>query len=118
MKILLDVAVTQWLKSESAVWNIQLDVALDLKAAREAIASTHPDIILLDLTFPDPIENGLTLLAELARPTPQIPVVAFTGRDSLSVRLEVARLGCRAFLHKPVLIEQIFKTVTQILDRI
>jgi DNA-binding response OmpR family regulator len=88
-----------------------------LKAAREAIASTPPDIILLDLTFPDPIENGLTLLAELASHTHQIPVVAFTGRDSLSVRLEVVRLGCCAFLHKPVSIEQIFKTLTQVLDR-
>jgi DNA-binding response OmpR family regulator len=112
-----DVALTQWLKSESAAWNIQVDVVLDLKAAREAIASTPPNIILLDLTFPDPIENGLTLLAELASHTHQIPVVAFTGRDSLSVRLEVARLGCSAFLHKPASIEQIFKTVTQVLDR-
>lgn len=112
-----DVALTQWLKSESAAWNIQVDVALDLKAAREAIASTPPDIILLDLTFPNPTQNGLALLTELASQTPQIPIVTFTGRNSLSLRLEVARLGCRAFLHKPVSIEQIFKTVTQILDR-
>jgi DNA-binding response OmpR family regulator len=83
--------------------------------ARQAIAKTPPDIILLDLTFPAPYEQGLTLLAELAAQTPQIPVVAFTSRDSLEDRVEVVRLGGRAFLHKPVSIEQIFQTVTQVL---
>jgi DNA-binding response OmpR family regulator len=57
----------------------------------------------------------LTLLAELAAQTPQIPIVAFTSRDSLEDRVEVVRLGGRAFLHKPVAIAKIFQTVTQIL---
>lgn len=112
-----DAALTERLKFEATAWNMLLDVAPDLKAARVAIAKTPPDIILLDLTFPAPTENGLTLLAELANQTPQIPIVAFTGRDSLSDRVEVARLGGRAFLHKPVSIEQIFKTVTQVLTQ-
>lgn len=112
-----DAALTERLKIEAVAWNIQVDVASSLKVARMAIASTPPDIILLDLTFPTPSENGLTLLAELAHSTPQIPVIAFTSRDSLSDRVEVTRLGGRAFLHKPVSIEQIFKTVTQVLAR-
>ena len=112
-----DAALTERLKFEATAWNMLLDVAPDMKAARIAIAKTPPDIILLDLTFPAPTENGLTLLAELANQTPQIPIVAFTGRDSLSDRVEVARLGGRAFLHKPVSIEQIFKTVTQVLTQ-
>ncbi|MBD1803922.1 response regulator [Microcoleus sp. FACHB-SPT15] len=113
-----DVALTERLKGEATAWNMLLDVAPSLKAARIAIASTPPDIILLDLTFPTPTENGLTLLAELAHQPPQIPVVAFTGRDSLSDRIEVARLGGRAFLHKPVSTEQIFQTLTQVLNRV
>lgn len=113
-----DVALTERLKIEATAWNMLLDVAPSLKAARIAIASTPPDIILLDLTFPAPSENGLTLLAELANSTPQIPVVAFTGRDSLSDRMEVVRLGGRAFLHKPVSTEQIFQTLTQVLNRV
>ncbi|MCA1994961.1 MAG: response regulator [Coleofasciculus sp. S288] len=122
-----DVALIERLKGEATAWNIQIDVASDLKTAREAIgfasapnaiASTPPDIILLDLTFPASIENGLTLLAELATKTPQIPVIAFTSQDSLSDRVEVVRLGGRAFLHKPVSTEQIFQTVTQVLNRV
>jgi DNA-binding response OmpR family regulator len=110
-----DAALTERLFIEATAWNMLLDVAPDLRAARIAIAKNPPDIILLDLTFPTPTENGLTLLAELANQTPQIPIVAFTSRDSLSDRVDVARLGGRAFLHKPVSIEQIFQTVTQVL---
>ncbi|HEY9739196.1 MAG TPA: response regulator [Coleofasciculaceae cyanobacterium] len=112
-----DVVLTDQLKREASAWNMQVEVALSLKAVRNAIASTPPHIILLDLTFPDPTANGLTLLAELKSQTPQIPVIAFTERDSLSDRLEVARLGGSAFLRKPVSTEQVFKTVTQALNQ-
>ena len=113
-----DVALTERLKIEATAWNMLLDVAPSLKTARKAIAKTPPDIILLDLTFPVSTENGLTLMAELANQTPKIPVVAFTGRDSLSDRMEVVRLGGRAFLHKPVSTEQIFQTLTQVLNQV
>jgi DNA-binding response OmpR family regulator len=110
-----DIVLTERLKSEATDWNLQVEVAFSLKMARKVIAKTPPDIILLDLTFPASHEQGLTLLAELAAQTPQIPVVAFTSRDSLEDRVEVVRLGGRAFLHKPVAIAKIFQTVTQIL---
>jgi DNA-binding response OmpR family regulator len=42
------------------------------------------------LTFPQTTENGLSLLAELARTTPKIPVLVMTGRNQLSDRVEVA----------------------------
>lgn len=112
-----DLALTEQIRSQGSAWNFQVTVAADLKTARNAIAKTPPDIILLNLTFADSSENGLTLLTELAAQTPQIPVVAFTGRDSLSDRVEVAHLGGRACLHKPVSTEQIFKTVTQVLNQ-
>ena len=112
-----DVVLTARLKNEALAWNIQVEVAPDLKSAQKAIAQILPDIILLDLSFADPTQNGLTLLKELASQTPQIPVVAFTGRDSLTDRVAVARLGARAFLQKPVSTDQIFKTVTQVLNQ-
>jgi CheY-like chemotaxis protein len=104
-----DVVLTDQLEREASAWNMQVEVALSLKAVGTRIASTPPHIILLDLTFPDPTANGLTLLAELKSQTPQIPVIAFTERDSLSDRLEVARLGGSAFLRKPVSTEQVFR---------
>jgi CheY-like chemotaxis protein len=68
---------------------------------------------VLELIFADSAEDGLTLLRELAEQFSKIPVLAFTGRDSLADRVAVSRLGGRGFLHKPVLPEQIFKAIAQ-----
>lgn len=97
--------------------NLRLVVANSLAAGREAIAQNPPDAILLNLIFANTNENGLTLLAELAEIKSSIPVLVLTIRGSLLDRVEVARLGARAFLHKPIAPEQILKAVTQILNQ-
>lgn len=112
-----DQALTEQMQREASLWKMQVEVALSLEAARRSIASIPPDIILLDLTSPDPTDNGLAQLAELKSQTPQIPLIVFTNQDSLSDRVAVTRLGCRAFLQKPISIEQVFKTITQVLNQ-
>jgi DNA-binding response OmpR family regulator len=97
--------------------NLRVEVANSLAAGREAIAQNPPDAILLNLIFANTNENGLTLLAELAQSKSEIPVLVLTIRGSLLDRVEVARLGARAFLHKPLAPEQILKAVTQILNQ-
>ena len=112
-----DVALTEQLKVEAAVWGMQIETAPDLTTARQRIAQTPPDVILLELTFADSAEDGLTLLRELAEQSSKIPVLAFTRRDSLADRVAVSRLGGRGFLHKPVVSEQIFKAIARILPQ-
>lgn len=112
-----DVVLTQQVKREAIAWGLQVEVATDPTAARRTISQHPPDVIVLDLTFPQTTENGLTLLAELAQRTPSIPVLVMTGRNQLSDRVEVARLGGHAFLHKPITPEEILKAVTQKLNR-
>jgi CheY-like chemotaxis protein len=97
-------------------WGLQVEVATDLTAARRAISHHPPNVILLNLSFPRTAENGLTLLAQLHQRTPTIPVLVLSGRNQLSDRVEVARLGGHAFLQKPIAPEQILKAVTQELD--
>lgn len=112
-----DVALTEQLKVEAAVWGMRIETASDLTIARQKIARVPPDIILLELTFPNSSEDGLTLLRELADQSSTIPILAFTGRDSLADRVAVSRLGGRGFLHKPVLSEQIFNVIARILPQ-
>lgn len=122
-----DVALTERLKAEAVAWGMQIEVATDLTAAKEAIeladSSSLPDVILLDLTFPNPgkkrnkreAADGLSLLAKITKRFPRIPVLAFTGRDSLENRVAVSRLGGRGFLHKPLTAEQILQAIAQVL---
>jgi CheY-like chemotaxis protein len=112
-----DVVLTQQVKQEAIAWGLQVEVVTDPIAARRAISQHPPDVIVLDLTFPQTTENGLTLLAELVQRTPSIRVLVMTGRNQLSDRVEVVRLGGHAFLQKPITPKEILKAVTQELNR-
>lgn len=114
------------LVAETAHWGLRAKIALNLASAREKISRDHPKIVLLDLSSSKNTENRLTLLSELGKLTPPIPVVVLTTQDHLSQssngstlreRLEVARLGGRAFLQKPASPSQVLEIVTQVLHR-
>lgn len=112
-----DAALVEKLLAEAKSWGIRMKIAPNLATARSQINLTPPDAVLLDLSFPDTEEDGLTLLRELAQRSPNLPVIVFTGRDSLSDRLAVSRLGARQFLHKPATTEQIFRAITHVLPQ-
>jgi DNA-binding response OmpR family regulator len=108
-----DALLTAHLTAEAAAWGVQMQVVASLTAARSHLASSVPEVILLDLSFPEE-EDSLLLLQDITRQFPQIPVIVFTGRDSLADRLAVSRLGARQFLHKPATTEQIFQAIAQV----
>jgi len=86
-------------------------------AAQLLLDQTAPDVILLDLTFPAHNEDGLSWLKRLKQQHPTIPVLVFTGRDSLNDRLAAARLGASQFLHKPATTAQIFQAIARVLPK-
>ncbi|MUG98469.1 response regulator [Scytonema sp. UIC 10036] len=110
-----DVALIERIQMEATAWGFEVNTATSLAVAREAIASNTPDVILLDLTFIDPNESGLAFLAELREQNPEISVIVLTGKSSLTDRLDVARLGARAFIHKSVPCSEILKVTHQII---
>jgi diguanylate cyclase (GGDEF)-like protein len=112
-----DFPLTQALVSEAITWGIDATVAGNLSQAREAIADALPDAILLDLSFPDANNGGLELLQELTAQQLEIPVIALTARESFAARVEVARLGGKGFLTKPVSPTQAMETVASILEQ-
>jgi DNA-binding response OmpR family regulator/HPt (histidine-containing phosphotransfer) domain-containing protein len=112
-----DAALALALVSEALSWGIQAEIATNLSRARAAIAQTRPDVVLLDLCFPDSAENGLDLLAELTKEQPPVPVVVFTAQESFAQRVKVARLGGRGFLQKPVTPAQVKEAIAQVLQQ-
>ncbi|VXD22699.1 Multi-component transcriptional regulator, winged helix family [Planktothrix serta PCC 8927] len=112
-----DLMLAERIRVEAIAWGLRIEIATDLSVARKMIAQNPPNIILLDLTFPNAQEDGLTLLEELTDRIPQIPVITLTGRQSLTDRVTVARLGVKAFLQKPLPAYEILKTVTEVLSQ-
>ena len=81
---------------------------------RSHLTLTAPDVVLLDLSFPESKEDGLAFLHELTARSPNLPIIIFTGRDSLTDRLQVSRLGARQFLHKSATTQQIFQAIARV----
>ncbi|NJK52567.1 MAG: response regulator [Acaryochloris sp. RU_4_1] len=112
-----DPELTPALSSEAVAWGIQVETACNLCQARTAIAHSRPDVILLDLGFPDSKDKGLQLLAELAKARSPIPVMVLTEAEGLSDRREVARLGAQGFLQKPIPPAQVMQQIVQVLQQ-
>lgn len=70
-----------------------------LKKAREALAATDFDLVLLDVHLPD--GNGLELLASLAIPA-STSVVVMTADGGVETAVEAMRHGAADYLVKPI----------------
>lgn len=72
--------------------------------AREQLAATPVDILLLDLNYrrgDTSGEAGLSFLAEQMRLTPALPVVVVTGHSGMSIAIQAMRMGAQDFVVKP-----------------
>ncbi|MCU0547409.1 MAG: response regulator [Oscillatoriaceae cyanobacterium Prado104] len=112
-----DEALTERLQAAAEAWGLRMKIAPNIAAARSRLAISMPDLILIDLSFPDTEEDGLTLLQEITDRLPNLPVIVFTGRDNLTDRLAVSRLGAKQFLHKPATSDQIFQAISRLLTK-
>jgi diguanylate cyclase (GGDEF)-like protein len=109
-------SLSNQLVTEAATWGWRADVAANLTSARDKIFREPPDVVLLDPAIA-PLTESLSLLTDLNKQVPAIPVVIFTERDDLAERLEVARLGGRTFVQKTAPPAQLLETVNQVLHQ-
>ncbi|MGB3405041.1 MAG: response regulator [Microcoleaceae cyanobacterium] len=97
-----DIALATAIATQASYHHLQPRIADSPAQARQQIQAFQPDIILLDLSFPESTEAGLEFLQKLNTDVSAPPVVVFTAKQSFAARLKVARLGGRGFLHKPI----------------
>jgi two-component system nitrogen regulation response regulator NtrX len=82
-------------------------------AAREAMASQHFDLILLDLIMPD--EGGLEFLRRLRQGGDETPVLIVSALDTAGTAVEVLRNGASDYIVKGFDIEELRKRVANLL---
>ncbi|MEZ0166571.1 response regulator [Kineococcus sp. LSe6-4] len=77
-------------------WDVT--VAADGAAALEAAASTHPDVVLLDLGLPD--LDGLEVLAGIRGWSP-VPIIVLTARTASADAVDALDAGADDYVTKP-----------------
>lgn len=85
-------------------------MAATLAEARTLIASSLPDVLLLDLSLPD--GDGIELLAEIAGTACQIICVSAHQDEQSSI--DAVRKGAAAYLTKPVDLHRLWTLLGEI----
>jgi DNA-binding response OmpR family regulator len=85
------------------------------REARDALAETNYDVIILDLSLPD--GDGLHLLSEWRRAGFNEPVLILSARDSVEDRIKGLDLGADDYLPKPFSFEELRAHVRSLLRR-
>jgi two-component system response regulator PilR (NtrC family) len=80
--------------------DIDTRAAADLREARQLLASQHFDLCLTDMRLPD--GNGLTLVEEIQRQFPDLPVAVITAHGSMDAAIHALKAGAFDFVSKPV----------------
>lgn len=83
--------------------------APDVLSADRAMLASVPDLLMLEILEAD----ADAFLERFCHAYPDIPVVVFSAEGSFSRRLEVARKGCKLYLHKPLPASAVFEEVRQ-----
>jgi two-component system repressor protein LuxO len=103
--------LTRWTLRKSGY---QVDVAVTAADLRERVESSEPAVVLLDWQLGS--EDGLTLLAELRRRRPDVPIVLVTATVSIELAVSAVRQGAFDFLVKPVDDPRLVATVERAID--
>lgn len=81
--------------------------------ARKSLQAGAFELVFLDLKMPD--IDGITLLPEIRRLYPEMPVLILTAHATLESAIEAVRQGARDYLLKPLDPAQILVRVQEIL---
>jgi two-component system phosphate regulon response regulator PhoB len=112
-----DRAQTLMISSRLRAKGFNLIVAYDAIQAWMAAIRSLPDAIVLDIQMPG--RTGVAVLRQLksSSKTGQIPVIVLSGSTNSNDEAEFKELGADRFLHKPVDLQQLYATLSQVMAK-
>lgn len=106
-----DKTLIELFQAATTQFNMAVEVAASVAEARLKITEQIPDVVVLDLSFPETSESGLVLLEELSDRFPRLPILIFTANDDFSDRLAAARRSKHRFFSKAMQPAQILTVI-------
>jgi two-component system, OmpR family, response regulator len=92
---------------------MQLDHVKNLAAAAEYLATEKPSVILLDNKLPDGF--GIDYISHIKKNYPGIKIIMITGYDASAKDIAIEN-GADSFLEKPFSKQQLFDSITDLLN--
>ncbi len=95
--------------------NYNILLAENGKSAVDIVSLNNIDLILLDLRLPD--IDGITVLTEIQKIKPTIPVIIISAFGTIKVAVEAVKLGAYDFMQKPLEINRVLLTIRNALEK-
>ena len=118
MKILIvedERKVGQFIEKALSEQNYTALLVGSCRAARDALAESPYDTVILDLGLPD--GDGLNLLSEWRASGFNEPVLILSARDTVSDRINGLNMGADDYLPKPFSVDELLARVRSLLRR-
>jgi two-component system, NtrC family, nitrogen regulation response regulator NtrX len=84
-------------------------VATSGEQALEEVFKDLPDLVLLDIWLPG--MDGLTVLGELKKTFPNLPVIIISGHGNIDTAVKATKMGALDYVEKPLSLERIVVSV-------
>ncbi len=90
-------------------------LAEDGERALAAVRERAPELVLLDIAMPG--RDGISVLEELRRTHPGVPVVMMSGHGTIETAVKATQLGAFDFIEKPLSLDKLLLTVRNALEK-
>lgn len=96
--------------------SFEVSVAYNGQEALEVVEMKKPHIIILDMRMP--VMDGMSVLKELRKANSDSKVIVVTAVEDPSKAEEAKKLGVVEYITKPILLEQLERTVFTVAEQI
>lgn len=105
--------ITRWALEEGGY---QVFTVATAQEAVDCVRNSHPDVFLIDYRLK--LITGIELLKQIREFDPKSPAIMITGlTQTEALEAECRQFGAVAFLKKPLGMDQILKTVNQLVGK-
>lgn len=109
-----EVCITSALELVLADRGYEVKAAGTAAQAESVLANRTFDLVLVDLRLPD--GDGLVLLEQIKKNTPETEVVLMTAHGSLDVTIEAIKRGAFYYVEKPFTVDQVIALTQRALE--
>ncbi len=86
-----------------------VSTAVSGEQALEELFKDLPDLVLLDIWLPG--MDGLTVLGEIKKTVPDLPVIIISGHGNIDTAVRATKMGAFDYVEKPLSLERIVVSV-------
>jgi len=94
-----DLSILMVLKMRLESEGYQVEVASEIKAAKDLAVRNEYELAILDLKLPD--GNGIDLMKSIHEVDPGLPVIILTAYGTIESAIEAMKAGAYKYLKKP-----------------